>query len=571
MLVGDEENAVPGRGPRIGFVVDWLRDSYQLEVLRGAARAARRTEAQLIVLPGGVIGADHEHGKCRNQLYELIRKEHYDGLVVMTGTLGNAGGTDVMAKIAPEFPRERVCHIAVEVPGSPAVLIENSSGMRRIIEHLIYVHGARKIAFIRGPESNPEAEARYQAYLDVLEAHEIAFDPKLVAPGDFLRHAGTEAIATFFDERELRSEDIDAIVTADDLMALAAMEELRRRGIRVPSQVAVVGFDDVEEARYATPPLSTVHQPLGEQGEVAVEKVLSAVSRGLAEHSSSLDTLCVYRRSCGCTAEDPGGLTARPKSETRLSLLESVRRRREQIVGEVRGATDRVLPDLNEGWQNELVNAVLETLEGREEAFREAFDMFLELLLETGADAALGQGVVSALRRQLSVCAGDDPAQIRRMEGLLHDARILTGNAVGRCEAQKRLHLEQQAAVLAEVSARLSTVTAQEWTQTMARELPRLGIDHCMILSLRGELLHHVMTLHQGHFAGDLGPADMRFQEFSPSIVDFGASGKNLMVQPLDDGTNLTGIAVFRLEEVKPHLIEIIRSQISTALPRLGS
>jgi DNA-binding LacI/PurR family transcriptional regulator len=558
-----------GRAPRIGFVVDWLRDSYQLEVLRGAARAARQRDAELIVLPGGVIGADHDHGQCRNQLYRLIQREYFDGLVVMTGTLGNARGTDIMAEIAPDFPLERVCHIAVEVPGSPAVLIENLSGMRRIIEHLIYVHRARKIAFIRGPESNPEAEARYQAYLDVLETHELEFDARLVVPGDFLRHAGTEAIVSLFDERGLRSEDIDAIVAADDLMALAAMEELRKRGIRVPSQIAVVGFDDVEEARYATPPLSTVHQPLGQQGEVAVEKVLSAISGGPVRRSRSLDTLCVYRRSCGCTAEDPGGLTARPKSESRFTLLESVKRRREQIVGEIRGTTDRALPDLNDGWQDEIVSALVETLEGREEAFRESFDMFLEILLETGADAALGQVVVSALRRQLSVCAGDDPAQIRRVEGLLHDARILTGNAVGRCEAQKRLQLEQQAATLVEISAQLATVTAQEWAQTVARELPRLGIDHCMVLSLQGDQLQIEMNLHGGQLVPTSRSAGVPFLEFSSSAVSFGTSGKNLMIQPLDDGTKLTGIAVFRLDEVKPHLIEIVRNQISAALPRL--
>src|SRR5690606_8972116 len=193
-------------------------------------------------------------------------------------------------------------------------------------------------------------------------------------------------------------------------------------------------------------------------------------------------------------------------------------------------------------------------------------------LLEARADAALGQVVVSALRRQLSVCAGDDPVQIRRIEGLLHDARILTGNAVGRCEAQKRLQLELEAGTLVETSARLATVTKQKWTETVAQELPRLGIEHCIILSLReGGRLHHEMTLQEGQLVAGAGPGDVGWLDFSPSDVGFGRSGQNLMIQPLDDGVELTGVAVFLLDEVKPHLIEVVRSQISKALPILLS
>lgn len=550
---------------RIGFVVDWLNDSYQLEVLGGAARAATDESAQLIVLPGGVLGADHGHGARRNGLYRLISTEHYDGLVVMTGTLGNAGGTDVMQSVARTFPRDRVCHVALPVEGSPSVLIDNRGGMRGMIEHLILVHNRRKIAFIRGPEANPEAEARFQAYQDVLEAFKIPFDARLVAPGNFLRQAGVAAIRLFFEGRGLSKNDIDAIVAADDLMALAAMEELRLRGLRVPTDVAVVGFDDVEEARFAFPPLSTIRQPLAEQGRAAVLAVLQRLRSGRVAATPLLDTVCRFRRSCGCTAEDPGALTARPKSDTRMSLRDSVIRRREQVEAELLGEVAIPNGNFEAGWQHRLTSALLETIEGRDEAFREAFDQLIEKLLERGVDASVGHGVTSALRRQLSVCAGDDPAQIRRVEGLLHDARILTSNAVGRSEAQRRILLEREAASLSQASVLLSSLSGPDFGAKLGDALGKLGIHNCVLLRMVEGLKAECVYV-RGNDTSQENGALFDMEEVAPASLLPDFDGQNLLIEPLDDGERMTGIAILLWDEMKPHLVEVIRELMSGVL-----
>lgn len=564
--------------PRLGFVVDWLNDSYQLEVLSGAARAAEEAGAQLIVLPGGVLGADHGHGARRNGLYRFLTPLDCDGLVVMTGTLGNAGGTDVMERVAPHFAKERICHVAVPVSGSPSVLVDNQSGMRRIIEHLILVHNRRKIAFIRGPESNAEAEARFQAYKDVLEVFKIPFDERLVAPGDFLREAGFEAINIFFEQRGLGAPDINAIVAADDLMALAAMEGLRARGVRVPSDISVVGFDDVEEARFAFPPLSTVHQPLAEQGRAAVATVLASIRSGQAASAPLLDTVCCFRRSCGCTAEDPGALTARPKSDTRMSLKDSVVRRRSVIEAELLGGVGSSAEQWESGWQTRLVSSLLETLEGREEAFREAFDQLLEKILDADVDASLGHAVTSALRRQLSVCAGDDPAQIRRVEGLLHDARILTSNAVGRSEAQRRIRLEREASAISQATVLLQSLPQAEWSAQFRDALLLLGLRTCVLLRQRDSF--EAECLYAARRDGTLlAPEGARIDLLKESVGEppEGALGKLLaafepetvLLEPLDDGEKMTGLAVLSWDEMRPHLVEVVRDLLGGVLNRI--
>src|SRR5262249_54960645 len=120
---------------------------------------------------------------------------------------------------------------------------------------------------------------------------------ELVCEGTFLPSAGAAAIRTLLDERQT---DFDAVVAANDYMALAAMAALQERNIQVPSDVAVVGFDDLEDSRYATPPLTTVRQPLHQQGEAALELVLAQLEGKHVAAQTISATELVTRHSCGC-------------------------------------------------------------------------------------------------------------------------------------------------------------------------------------------------------------------------------------------------------------------------------
>jgi serine phosphatase RsbU (regulator of sigma subunit) len=154
------------------------------------------------------------------------------------------------------------------------------------------------VAFIRGPVRNEEAELRYQAYLRVLARHDIPLDPDLVALGDFQQDSGQRAIAALC----AAGRSFDAVVAANDYMALGALDALLNRSIAVPDQVAVSGFDDVEDARFARVPLSTVRQPLEEQGKRALAMVLDQIQLGVTPADVILSTEVVERASSGVAA-----------------------------------------------------------------------------------------------------------------------------------------------------------------------------------------------------------------------------------------------------------------------------
>lgn len=190
----------------------------------------------------------------------------------------------------------------VEVPGQGYCSIgsDNRGGGFRATRHLLR-SGRRRIAFIGAMPPIPAARTpfsqiamRLEGYRAALAAHDIAYDPAMVqtpAAGPF---EGTEAVDNLLE----RGIGFDAIVAASDLVALSAIQALRRRGRRVPEDVAVIGYDDIDAAALSSPGLTTVRQDVIKAGNLLVSKLMRIVD-GHRARSEQLPTDLVIRESCG--------------------------------------------------------------------------------------------------------------------------------------------------------------------------------------------------------------------------------------------------------------------------------
>ena len=335
-----------GRPLTVGFLVDALGDSYQWAVLQGALDAARDRGASLLCFEGGAFHADAGAG---SRLLSLIGPRAVDGLVVLAGALGNEVGWDAMRAICERFRPLPMCFVGLDVPGFSSVSVDNNAGARSVLGHLVVHHGMRRVAFVRGPEANAEAERRFAAYREVLAGASVPFDPALVASGDFTPEAGRRAVACFLDERARSTSDLEAIACANDAVALGVIEALARRGIRVPEQLAVVGFDDVEEARFTTPPLTTVRQPLRRQGREAVRMVLARAE----DEKLVLATELRVRRSCGCFSQRAAAV---PPSQTPAQGMEAmILARRDVMIADLERAARGAFSAAGTGWEARLV------------------------------------------------------------------------------------------------------------------------------------------------------------------------------------------------------------------------
>lgn len=167
---------------------------------------------------------------------------------------------------------------------------DNVSGGRIATEHLI-AHGRRRIAFL-GDIALPEPHQRYLGYCQALAAHGIAVDPQLQVNVPFLAQGGVDGVQALAE----RGIAYDAVFASSDLLAMSVIDTLRARGVSVPADVAVVGYDDIAQAALAHPRLTTVRQPIDVAGKALVAALLSMVQGG-APASLQLPTELVVRAS----------------------------------------------------------------------------------------------------------------------------------------------------------------------------------------------------------------------------------------------------------------------------------
>jgi len=182
--------------------------------------------------------------------------------------------------------------------GQPGLSIgcDNFRGGYEAARHLLSL-GRRRLAFCGDASDHyPEFLERYRGYVEANAAVGVAVDPKAQVDAISTEQAGFDAA----NELLTRGVGLDAIVAASDLIAIGAMHALQERGIDVPGQVAVVGFDDIPAASMTTPPLTTVMQDTRRAGEVLVETLLKLVTEEHAE-GTVLPTRLIVRRSCGAT------------------------------------------------------------------------------------------------------------------------------------------------------------------------------------------------------------------------------------------------------------------------------
>ncbi|MEA4909924.1 MAG: LacI family DNA-binding transcriptional regulator [Anaerolineaceae bacterium] len=222
-----------------------------------------------------------------------ITKILYNGLV--DGVIVSSMLTD--DPIAEALLRSKLPFLLIgRHPSHPEidyVDVDNYSGARQAVLHLLRI-GYQRIATIAGPQNMVVGTDRYWGYVETLQERGLDVQPELITEGDFTDAGGYEAM-----QRLLRARP-DAVFAASDAMANGALRALHDAGLRVPEDVAVVGFDDVPFACRTSPALTTVRQPITRVGYMAAETLIHSIGRTEAEPNHVvLPTELVIRESCG--------------------------------------------------------------------------------------------------------------------------------------------------------------------------------------------------------------------------------------------------------------------------------
>jgi LacI family transcriptional regulator len=234
-------------------------------------------------------------GLSGNIPQRALGEHNTDGLLVFTEALDNA---ELTRLYEIGFPVVLLHQSPPRNVAIPVITIENQSGAQKIVDHLIEIHGCRKILFLQGPVDNEDSDQREKGYRQSLKKHNLPFVPCLVARGGF---ESTQAYATV-SQLLTSGLEFDAIFTGDDDNAVGVIRALQESGRKIPEEVAVAGFDDSLFARILTPPLTTVRAPIEQVGREAVRQLIRLIRGDQVEARLVLPTELIIRQSCGCSS-----------------------------------------------------------------------------------------------------------------------------------------------------------------------------------------------------------------------------------------------------------------------------
>jgi signal transduction histidine kinase/DNA-binding LacI/PurR family transcriptional regulator/HPt (histidine-containing phosphotransfer) domain-containing protein/ActR/RegA family two-component response regulator len=293
---------------RISFIIDSIDSVWVQNVWPPFARYARKLSKDLYIFPGGRLSHGHNSDNLRNHIYSLVNSKNMDGVILYSTCIKNKETTeDEFKKFCSGLKPLPIVSMNDKIPGYPSVVSDCYMGIKKLITHCIKNHGARRIAFLCGPDTHHDALERLRGYKDALsEAGLSSSHDNSMITDPFAWEDGEKAAAQLFEERKLRpGYDFDTIIGANDDITVDAIEYFSRRGFYMPQDYHALGFDNSLKSLFPESPLSTVMTSYKAMSIEAFRILVECIDKKGSLDSVQIEDVIlpakpVIRNSCGC-------------------------------------------------------------------------------------------------------------------------------------------------------------------------------------------------------------------------------------------------------------------------------
>ncbi len=334
-------------------MISHIFNSYARLLLRGLQDEVAHQNAlhpgrcRLLVFKGNILRTPFNNMARENVIYHSIRPAALDALIVPANIYSTHMPVADLLPLVRAYQVPVTVTTGLELEGYPAVVMDPGTRMTELVTHLVEKHGCRRLAFLTGPQTSADSAIRFQAFRQVLADHNLPLPPEHILPGDF----------SFYNTRSLleqrfrgRKPTFDALVCANDEMAVEALMFFQENGQRIPQDLAVTGLDDIDQASLVLPQLTTIREPVAEMGAKAVQVVLELLD---ARRRGSLPVAAVHRlptslrlrSSCGCLARLESHGTEAPVALTvpfEAAMLEPGKKQEAFLLAFQRFVEDRI-------------------------------------------------------------------------------------------------------------------------------------------------------------------------------------------------------------------------------------
>lgn len=496
------------RRKTIGLLIDWASE-YQMKIVFGAVDAAKNHDVNLIVIEGGCLGSNRLHDDQRNMLYQMVKTNDIDGIIVISPGVSHFSGPGPLIDLLKQYDPLPIVSIAHEIEGCGLIALDNAPGLKELLQHLIEFHKYRRFAMITGPRDNQDTRIRLDITRQTLADYGYHIDERFIVTGDYSQQSGADAVQTLFEQKDAA---FDVIIAINDEMALGAIQQLQALSVRVPQDIAVVGFDNIEKSAYFEPSLTTVNQSLYEQGFRSVNMVLSMINGEEKTNRFEEPTRMVIRESCGCFSrameitddlywpeKANDDICNRKIEELTDHIMEKMDLPETKFSSlDLKYITERFIGALKCYWHD--LNKI--------EFQKICYELFHKKL-HSDEDVILCHRLISEIRYCL-MSSLHSSTDMMHLEDMLHFTRVMIGEeAIGQQQAGYQETLQSNSIFNSINESLFSVSDVNRMVEVLAKRLPLMGITTCFLDQFTGEPIwngERRLTLgynKQGHIDGE--------------------------------------------------------------------
>lgn len=291
---------------KIGVIIPTFNIEYSTEFLNGVYDFFNGKDVSVIFaqtkLPHSTVGVyDYQYWSST----ELLFSQEIDAVIVATGVYCAGMSQTMLEEELSKFGRRPIisASIPLNLPNSYAILADCKQSYTDVVAHLKNVHGCKKIAFLSAAATkSEEAIARLEAFKQAMAANKLKFNEKFLFEGKFTDFDVEDAMKKVLKTKA--DVQFDAVVSANDMMAIGCYRVLNELGLSVPSDVRIVGFDDAQFANYSSPRLSTINQNIYKQGYDCAQAAFDVVNGKEIPRIIYSKLQPKFRQSCGCVSRE---------------------------------------------------------------------------------------------------------------------------------------------------------------------------------------------------------------------------------------------------------------------------
>ena len=476
----------PGKTPTIGFISTWpiyqgtTLDRYAHSLIQGISAATAEYNCNLLLGCGFSATGNTPQNKRfwpvpgPNVNFVPVGPWNTHGLIIVPDELTQEQFHYVHDLLASGFP---VIFTTPEGPG-PVVAVDNTLGIRQAVEHLVH-HGHKRIAFIAGNIGRGgDSEERLQAYHAALKDAGLSEDPRLIAFGEHRKEGGATAMRQVLDS----GADFTALVASNDLSCIGAIQTLKESGRIIPDDVAVIGFDDILDARSLSPSLTTIRHPTFSLGYQSVVTLLDHIQgKAVRAERVVVPPRLIIRQSCGC--QPAGGSESFQISdspETTLQLDDLACAMAESALIEARNS---LFEDIHVQCTT-FLNALLTSLSKQEDkAILNEVRQVLAWTDDRDEDPHIWQAGLAVIYQKvntiLELAPGASPSFLSSLVDRIH---LEISDQIQRQTTRSMLeHMDMMAQLGMVTAEMLTAMNIPDLADILAKHLPRIGIKNILV------------------------------------------------------------------------------------------